>query len=101
MKKSGNIRNPKVAIQLPFEYEESVIEWAVDGFQNNDEEVVRENHPDIQVYYVLTMTLRSLDKMDSDEEKQETSKSYKTPVRDARVTRVRGSTATDDTRALG
>ena len=98
MKKGGNIRNHKVVIQLSFECEESIIEWTVDGFQNNDEEVVRENHPDIQVYYVLTMTLRSSDKMDSDVEKQGTSKSYKTPVRDARVTRSRGVTATDDTR---
>ena len=69
VKKGGNIRNSKVVIQLPFEYEESIIEWAVDGLQNNDEEVVRENHPDIQVYYVLTMTLRSADKMESEEEK--------------------------------
>ena len=69
VKKGGNNRNSKVVIQLPFECEESIIEWAVDGLQNNDEEVVRENHPDIQVYYVLTMTLRSADKMESEEEK--------------------------------
>ena len=98
VKTDGNIRNPKVIIQLPFECEESIIEWAVDGFQNNDEEEVRANHPDIQVYYLFTMTLRSSDKMKSDKEKKETSKIYKTPVRNARATRARGATATDDAR---
>ena len=33
VKKGGKIRNPKVEIQLPFEHEESIIEWAIDGFQ--------------------------------------------------------------------
>ena len=100
VKKGGNIRNTKVVIQLPFEYKESIIELTVDGFENNDEEVVRANHPDIQVYYVLSMTLRSSDKIESNKEKQGTNKIYKTPVRDARATRARGVTATDDTRVM-
>ena len=87
-----------VVIQLPFECEESIIEWAVDGFQNDDEEVVRANHPDIQVYYVLTMTLKSSEKMESDEEKEGTSRIYKSPVRTMRETRTRRAASTDDAR---
>ena len=71
---------------------------AVGGFHNNDEEVVRANHLSIQVYYVLTMTLRSAEKMESDEEKQETSKIYKTPVRNTRATRAREAATTDNAR---
>ena len=100
VKKGGNIRNPKVVIQLPFECEESIIEWSVGRFENNDEEVVRENHPDIQVYYVLSMTLRSSDKIESNKEKQGTNEIYKTPVRDARATRAREVTATNDARVM-
>ena len=98
VKKGGNIQNPKVVIQLPFECEESIIEWVVDGFQNDDEEVVRANHPDIQVYYVLTMTLKSSEKMESDEEKKGTSRIYKSPVRTMRETRTRRAASTDDAR---
>ena len=48
-KKGSNIHNPEVIIPLLFECEENIIEWAGNGFQTHDPEVVCTNNPDVQV----------------------------------------------------
>ena len=52
----------EVITPLSFECEENIFYWAVDGFQNYYPKVVRANNPDIQVYGILSMILRSAEK---------------------------------------
>ena len=53
-------------IPLPFKCEEDIVEWGVQGFTNNDEEIVKKIRG-FQLYSVLSMTFVSVEKLEDNE----------------------------------
>ena len=83
VKKGGDISGPDLVISLPFSCEETIVKWGLLSFENLDSEVVIKNRPDVQMFDVLSLTLVSDEKLESEEEEENEGELsiFKTPRR--------------------
>ena len=70
VKKGGDISGPDLVISLPFSCEETIVKWGLLSFENLDSEVVIKNRPDVQMFDVLSLTLVSDEKLESEKEEE-------------------------------
>ena len=68
VRKGGDISGPDLVISLPFSCEETIVKWGLLSFENLDPEVVAKHRPDVQMFDVLSLTLMSDEKVESEEE---------------------------------
>ena len=66
VRKGSDIIGPDLIISLPFSCEENIVKWGLLFFENLDPEVVTKNRPDVQMFDVLSLTLMSDEKVESD-----------------------------------
>ena len=83
VRKGGDISGPDLVISLPFSCEETIVKWGLLSFENLDSEVVIKNRPDVQMFDVLSLTLVSDEKLESEEEEENEGElsMFKTPRR--------------------
>ena len=72
VRKGEEITGPELVIPLPFQCEVDIVEWGVQGHDNEDIEI-RQVTKEEQLYYILSMTFLSTEKAE-EEEKQGTVK---------------------------
>ena len=68
VRKGGDISGLDLVISLPFSCEETIVKWGLLSFENIDSEKVAKNRPDVQMFDVLSLTLMSDKKIESEEE---------------------------------
>ena len=84
VRKGGDISGPDLVISLPFPCKETIVKWGLLSFENLDPEVVTKNRPDVQMFDVLSLTLMSDEKVESEEEHEGELSMLKTPRRSRR-----------------
>ena len=82
VKKRDEIVGDDIVITLPFKCEEEMVEQGVEGHTNTDKEI-RKRVLGKQVFYILSMTFVSVDKLERDEQKASFC-IYESPVKQTR-----------------
>ena len=70
VKKGGEVSGEDMIIPLPFRCDQHIVRWGLLSFENKDREVMDKHNPDVQMNDILSLTLLSEEKMESDEEEE-------------------------------
>ena len=68
VRKGSDICGPDFVISLPFLFEEITVKWGLLSFENLNAEIISKNRPDVQIFDVLSLTLMSAEKVESEKE---------------------------------
>jgi len=85
VKKGGEISGGDMIIPLPFQYDQHILRWGLISFENNDREVMNKHKLDVQINDILSFTLLSEEKIESDEEEDGEVLVLRSPVRRGRA----------------
>ena len=84
VKKGGEVSGEDMIIPLPFRCDQHIVRWGLLLFENKDREVMDKHNPDVQMNDILSLTLLSEEKMESDEEEEGEVLVFRSPVRRGR-----------------
>ena len=84
VKKGGEVSGEDMIIPLPFRCDQHIVRWGLLSFENKDREVMDKHNPDVQMNDILSLTLLSEEKMESDEEEEGEVLVFRSPVRRGR-----------------
>ena len=84
VKKGGEVSGEDMIIPLPFRCDQHIVRWGLLSFENKDREVMDKHNPDVQMNDILSLTLLSEEKMESDEKEESEVLVFRSPVRRGR-----------------
>ena len=81
VEKGGEVSGENMIIHLPFRCDQHIVKWGILSFENKDREVMDKHKPDVQMNDILSFTLLSEERMESDEEEEGEVLVFRSPVR--------------------
>ena len=84
VKKGGEVSGEDIIIFLPFRCDHHIVRRGLLSFENKDREVMDKNTPDVQMNDMLSFTLLSEERMESDKEEEGGVLVFRSPVRRGR-----------------
>ena len=84
VKKGGEVSGEDIIIFLPFRCDHHIVRRGLLSFENKDREVMDKNKSDVQMNDMLSFTLLSEERMESDEVEEGEVLVFRSPVRKGR-----------------
>ena len=84
VEKGGEVSGEDMIIHLPFRCDQHIVQWGILSFENKDRGVMDKHTPDMQMNDILSFTLLSEERMESDKEEEGEVLVFKSPVRRGR-----------------